>query len=384
MEPDLPLIDELKTLRRQLHTRPELSGEEEDTARTIAAWLSGCNPSGIITGLGGHGVAAVFDSGKPGKTVMLRCELDGLPIAETGTPPWRSEVPGKGHMCGHDGHMAIMAGVARRLAQKLPATGRAVLLFQPAEETGAGAQSVLDDPQFAALQPDLAFGLHNLPGLETGVAAVHAGPYCFASEGLTIHLEGWTSHAAHPENGRSPARAVSRLIEALPDLPHKLGMAEGTALVTLGHVKLGEPCFGIAPGTATVMATLRAQTDTLQKSLFDAAMDLARSIAAEEGLELSFSQAERFAACFNDEAAVAIVRDACRAANVTCLETANPYRWSEDFGLFTGVSPAAFFVLGAGTDHPQLHNPDYDFPDDLIAPAVAIFEAIIDATNGRS
>ncbi|GAB4364120.1 MAG: amidohydrolase [Oricola sp.] len=376
MQRNYDLIAELTALRHDLHRMPEISGEEKETAARIAAWLRDCDAGEVVTGLGGHGVAGIFDSGEPGPTILFRCELDALPIHETGTPEWRSLVDGKGHMCGHDGHMAILCGVARRLQAAPPARGRVVLLFQPAEETGAGARAVVADPRFEAMRPDFAFGLHNLPGMPLGRAGFRAGPFCFASEGLDVRLAGWTSHAAHPEDGRSPAAAMTELVTGLPALPAELAMRPGEGLVTLSHARLGEAAFGIAPGEARVMATIRAETDAAQERLMAAARDMAARVAEAAGLELETGTAERFAACFNDEAATEILRTAFEETGTELVELDRPFRWSEDFGLFGGVCPSAFFVLGAGENRPQLHNPDYDFPDEIIPAAIAIFEAV--------
>ncbi|WP_346433421.1 amidohydrolase [Oricola sp.] len=372
----------MTALRRDLHRMPEVSGKEMATAARIAGWLEGCGADDVLTDLGGHGVACVFDSGQPGPTVLFRSELDGLPIHETGQPDWRSIIPGVGHMCGHDGHMVILCGLAKRMQERRPARGRVVLLFQPAEETGAGARAVISDAQFERIRPDFAFGLHNLPGMPLGRAATRDDSFCFASEGMTIKLTGWTSHAAHPEDGRSPADAMVDLVMKLPRLPKHLGFAAGEALVTLSHVQMGEAAFGISPGEARIMATIRARTDDMQAALMDAARKQANEVAEEAGLQVGIETAERFMACYNDRAATAILRDAMGATGVESAELGGPFRWSEDFGVFSSVAPSAFFVLGAGKDHPQLHNPDYDFPDEIIPTGLAIFEAIARAQCG--
>src|ERR687891_222734 len=156
-------LAELVAWCRELHRRPELSGQEKQTAQTVQAFLRAAGADKVITELGGHGVAGIYDGRTPGPTIMLRAELDGLPIQETSEIPHRSEVPGKAHLCGHDGHMTILAAVARDLCRTRPRCGRAVLLFQPAEEDGSGAASVLADEKFQQLQPDFVFSLHNLP-----------------------------------------------------------------------------------------------------------------------------------------------------------------------------------------------------------------------------
>ena len=208
-------IAELTDWRRDLHRFPEVSGEERETAARVVAALRATRPDQVVTGLGGHGVAAVWHGDGPGETVLFRAELDALPIDEVGQPDWRSTIPGKGHMCGHDGHMAILLALARLIARKRPATGRVILLFQPAEETGAGAAAVLADARYPVLKPDWAFALHNLPGLTFGHATLRAGTMMCASQGMQVQLTGKTAHASMPESGTSPVHAVARLIPAL-------------------------------------------------------------------------------------------------------------------------------------------------------------------------
>ena len=161
-------IVELTAWRQKLHAMPEISGEEVATAAEVIAFLAETAPDKVLSGLGNTGVAAVFDGAEPGPTVLFRCELDALPIEEISDIPHRSRLSGKGHMCGHDGHTATIAALARGFAKDRPKRGRVVLLFQPAEETGAGAAAVIADPRFAEITPDYAFSLHNLPGLPLG------------------------------------------------------------------------------------------------------------------------------------------------------------------------------------------------------------------------
>ena len=366
----------LTALRRELHRRPELSSQESATAARIVSELQRFLPDQILTDLGTHGVAAVFDSGVAGPTVLFRCELDALPITEISTFDWVSEIPGKAHLCGHEGHMTILVGLAAQMAAKRPAKGRVILLFQPAEETGAGAADVIADARFPLIKPDFAFALHNLPGLPIGAVGVRPGPFTFASEGLAIRLTGRTSHAAQPEAGVSPALILGGLMADLPALPARIGHQPGVSLVTLSHVRLGEPAFGISPGEADVYLTIRAIDDRLQGEVMTAAENLARGRAAAAGLGVAFTRHENFAAGHNDPDATSMIEAAIAGLGYPRAEIAGPFRWSEDFGRFGSSAKSALFVLGAGEDCPKLHNPDYDFPDAIIAPGVAMFEKI--------
>lgn len=331
-------------------------------------------PDEIVTGLGGTGLAVVYDSGKPGPTVMFRAELDALPIEERGEPSYRSKVAGKGHMCGHDGHMAILAATGRSFGAKRPQRGRAILLFQPAEETGAGAKAVLADPAFAALRPDYSLSLHNMPGLPLGHVWLKDGPANCASRGMRITLSGCTAHAASPETGLSPVNAVAALLPALG------GLAAGTLedgdlrRVTITHVRIGEAAFGIAPGAAEIWATLRTSTDDDMAALVETAEALVGTAAAADGLAVTIDYSDIFGHCINDPQAAAILRRALETEGIPHAP-GQPFRASEDFGRFATVSKSAMLFLGAGKDHPALHDPRYDFPDALIGIGAGIFLA---------
>lgn len=181
--------------RHELHRFPEISGEEAETARRVAAFLAPMRPDKVLTGLGGHGVAAVFAGEGQGPTLLFRSEIDALPILELTDVPYKSEISGKGHLCGHDGHSTILAALGRGLSRERPKRGRVVLMFQPAEENGAGAAAVIADPRFAEIRPDLSFSLHNMPGMPLGHAALMAGVVNCASRGMRIALTGRTAHA---------------------------------------------------------------------------------------------------------------------------------------------------------------------------------------------
>lgn len=365
-------LSDLIVWRRHLHAMPEVSGEEDQTAVEVVRFLEATAPDEIVTGLGGTGVAAVFQGRDAGPTVMFRAELDGLPIEEIADLPHRSQIAGKGHMCGHDGHMATLGALARAFRRERPARGRAILLFQPAEETGAGAKAVLEDPRFAALKPDYTFSLHNMPGIPFGKSWIKAGHANCASCGLKISLTGKTAHASMPETGTSPAPALAELIPALTNL-RKGDIIQGDlVLTTVTHVSLGEPAFGIAPGAAELWVTLRTVSDDAMAALRASAEDLARQSAARHGLQVNFSYHDEFRHCLNHPDAVAIIRSALDAEGFA-HEEGQTFRASEDFGRFADVSVSAMFFLGAGEDHPALHNPNYDFPDALIPVGGRIF-----------
>ncbi|MGQ7844601.1 amidohydrolase [Granulosicoccus sp. 3-233] len=357
-------ISRLTALRHDFHRQPEISGHEEQTAARIVQELSTMGADLIWKNLGGHGVAAEFRGKEDGPTVMIRCELDALPIVEQSTLPYRSEIPGKAHLCGHDGHMCIVLGVGLGLMQR-PSRGRVVLLFQPAEETGVGAQAVIEDPRWPQIRPDYAFSYHNVPGRPLAEIGLRQGPANCASRGMQIRFHGKTSHAAAPEDGISPGQAMASLVQQFSTLSTGSISDSDYALCTLTHVRLGEPTFGVAPGEGEMRLTLRCMTDTGMAELIGQVETMLDAIS--EPLDISITWHDIFPSSENDVEATDIARQAARVRGLDIHEMDQPMRWSEDFGRFAlqGVKSTMMF-LGAGESQPQLHNPDYDFPDALI------------------
>lgn len=367
---------ELTEFRRDLHRHPELSGEELETASTIAAALKPLKPTRILTGLGGHGVAAVFDSGKDGPTVLFRAELDALPIEECNDIPWSSQRQGKSHVCGHDGHMTMLLALGRMISRQPVAQGRIVLMFQPAEEDGSGAKAVVADPAYKDIQADWAFAIHIEPGRPFGYVSTCPGLINCASLGLKIRLTGKTAHAADPEDGVSPSLTVAELIPALDAIGQSRAIDHDFRLVTITHVKIGEPSFGVAPGEAEIFATLRTAGDEGMANLEATARALANTAAEKFGLSVDFEVCDNFAASINDPNAYNVATTAMDAIGISYGDAGVPMRASEDFGVFGWNAKAAMLCLGPGEDYAALHNPDYDFPDDLIPIGSAIFERI--------
>ncbi|MCA9669217.1 MAG: M20/M25/M40 family metallo-hydrolase [Myxococcales bacterium] len=279
------------------------------------------------------------------------------------------------HRCGHDGHMAIVSGLAPLLYQQPPERGRVVLLYQPAEETGEGARRVLDDPRFAEIRPDFGVGLHNLPGHVEDTIVVRAGTFSCASVGMIIELIGSAAHAAEPEQARSPASALAALLAELPQLSG--GEGADFRLCTITHAHLGERSFGATPERAVLGATLRAHTDETLEALRTRAQIMAARYAKRDGLEVEVNFIEAFPATRNDPLLVDLLRASARGAGCEVLDADNPFRWSEDFGHFARAFPCVYFGLGIGVDAPRLHQPDYSFRDETILPGVRVLHRLV-------
>lgn len=378
--------DDLVAFRRRLHAHPELSEDEHRTAEAIVERLSRAEPSQVVEGLGsmGTGVCAVYDSDRPGPTVLVRAELDALPIQESCVFGHRSTVEGVSHKCGHDGHMTTLIALAEELRARPIERGRVLLLFQPAEETGTGAAAVIADPDFKALgAPDYVYAFHNVPRYPLGRVLVREGVFSQASVGFIVEFQGRTSHSSYPEHGVNPSRAVTELVTAVNGFGESL--ADRTAAPVLGTVSYAQigsadkgPNFGTAPGAATVMGVVRAHTNADLDLVRSELAQRADKLAAESGLSHSLSWHEAFAATQADRECVATIRAAAADAGLEVEELDQPFRWSEDFGYFTQAFNGAFFGLGSGVEQPQLHDDGYDYPDALIEIGARLYRAIID------
>jgi len=383
---DKAVLDGIADFRRALHAHPELSEREHRTARTVVERLAPCRPEKIVDSLGvmGTGVCAVFDSGMPGPVVLLRAELDALPIEETNTFAHRSTVSGVSHKCGHDGHMATLVAVAEDLRARPVPRGAVYLLFQPAEETGTGARAVLDDPRFNALPaPDFVYAFHNVPKHPQGTVLLREGLFAQGSVGFIARFAGKTSHSSYPEHGLNPSAAVTDLVATVNGLGTALeGKTAAPVLGTITYAELGSaekgPNFGTTPGEATVMGVVRAhRTDDLEVVRAIVARRV-EQLAADSGLDHSISWHEHFAATESEDLCVQTVADAADVLAMPVQRLDQPFRWSEDFGYFTARFPGAFFGLGSGLEQPQLHDDGYDYPDDLIGIGARLYRAIID------
>ena len=334
-----------------------------------------CRPDQVIKGLGGQGLAALFGAESEGPRIMVRCELDALPIPESLDIPHRSQTTSVSHKCGHDGHMAILAGLAASFGRKRPSRGSVVLLFQPSEETGEGAERVLRDPKFDSIEPDYVLALHNLPGFPLEQVIIKSGVFAAASSGLHIHLEGQTSHAAQPEAGKSPALAIGQLIQQLSAIPQFYTALHEPAQVTVVHARVGEIAFGTSPGVGDIMVTLRAHSQHVIDLLTERAVRIGECAASTFGLEMTSKSTELFPPTVNDHDVVTVVEDCARKEGLSTYRPEQPFAWSEDFGHFTSKYRGVLFGFGAGENHPALHHPDYDFPDDLIQPGIRLLES---------
>ena len=374
------MIKNIIELRHELHKHPEVSNNEYNTSERIVRFLNAFSPDEIIH-LGKTGKAFVFKGKVAGKTTIFRAELDALPIQEKSSLAYSSANQNVSHACGHDGHMAILAGLAQKITNEAPKYGNVVLLFQPAEEVEQGARDVIEDPHFKEIEPDYIFALHNIPGIKKHNIVLKSGSFSAASKGMTIKLFGKTAHAAEPENGISPANAISRIINQLHELKENKSLFKDLALLTIIHIQLGKISFGTSPGYAEIRVTLRSFENEDMDVLTAHSEKIIKEISKAENLKCEISYSEEFPASVNSNECLRYVEESARQNNleIECIE--QPFKWSEDFGYYSQHYKSCLFGLGSGMSQPPLHNPDFDFPDEIIESGINMFYSIYKKIN---
>lgn len=351
-------IELVTNLRHQLHDIAEISGQEVRTKAALMDFLR-THTTLKLQPCGAGFYAAHREPGAVKPSVALRADYDALAMPD-GTAA---------HLCGHDGHAAALCGAALYAEGKT--FGRDVFfLFQPAEETGAGAAPCTE--LFVRENVGEIYGAHNLPGWNFGQVTTRPDTFACASRGVTIRFTGKPTHAAYPELGVSPATAVGRLLCAIPELSNPAKYT-GMTLCTVIGTQMGEKAFGAAAAAAEVWLTLRGEHDTDLERLNDAVLDLSRQLAEEYGLDFGCEVQDVFPATENDPTCAAKVLALCGGELL-----AVPMRWSEDFGHYLQTCPGAFFGIGAGEDYPGLHTEHYEYPDALLQPTIETFVKLME------
>jgi amidohydrolase len=376
-------FENLIELRRKLHSLPELSGKEKNTANIILSFIKGLKPTQIITGVGGYGIIAVWQGSEEGPEVLFRGDIDALPIEETSGISYKSKNKKVAHLCGHDGHTAILCGLAQRLYEIPPKKGRVLLLFQPSEENGQGARLVLEDSAMKEFAPDYVFALHNIPGYPLHSVILKNGSFSAAVNSIIIKFKGKTAHAAEPENGINPALAIAQILKKCHSIQNTDEKHEAMRIITPVYAILGEKAYGTSAGKGEVHLTLRCWNNENLRQLENDVEAIAKTISKNSNLAIDISYTQTFYANENHYECVDQVRNAALKNEMPIIEKNTPFKWGEDFGFFTSRFKGCMFGLGAGENHPALHNPDYDFPEELIESGVKMFSQIINQINGK-
>jgi len=373
---DENLLKELILLRKHLHANPELSGKEVNTSKVIYSFLKTCNPTQIISKVGGYGVLAIFDSHKAGNSILFRADIDALPITETNTFKYASVNKGVSHKCGHDGHTTVLLGFAKILSKKPPKKGKIILLFQPAEETGEGAKKVIKDLKVETLKPNYVFAFHNIPKASLHQLIVKNNSFTAAVKSIIIKIFGKNAHAAEPEKGINPALAIAEIIETFNKLSNNKPKSEDFSLITPVHINMGKIAYGTSAGYGELRFTLRTWTQEKINALSIAMITILKETSTKHNVKIDYEWTEEFSATNNNNEAVNYIVLAAKHINLKVEFKKEPFKFGEDFGLFTQQFKGAMFGIGAGKKCAPLHSSEYDFPDKILPTAIKLFHQI--------
>ena len=358
--------EKLINIRKELHNCPEYSHQEKRTAAILMKYLQRTAPDKIYSGLGGNGIIAEYSGKREGPSKMFRCEMDAIKTDE-----------GFAHLCGHDGHMTILLGLAQRLSENREFGGKVYLLFQPAEEIGEGAALMVKDIERLGLKFDFSYALHNNPGYPLNSVIIHRGTYAAGSTGMELKFVGVPSHAAYPEQAISPTEAIFSTIQETKRLNGDKESFSDFILTTIVNVEIGEINYGVTPGEGSLRATLRSFKDEDLEVLCRKIEQFAKGTAERQGLKLFVSYHDKFPATVNSEIANEMVVKAAKDLGLNIIYVKDPTRGSDDFSFFTIKSYGAFFDFGNGEGRADIHQPDYQFPDEILIPAINLFSEII-------
>jgi len=369
--------NDLVEVRHHLHQNPELSGKEKNTQSFLSYRLKTSWPDRLLK-VGNTGLLAEYKGEKDGPCVLVRVDIDALPIAETLSDlEYGSVTDDVAHKCGHDGHSTIGLGLAHFIAQNRPKKGSVCILFQPAEETAQGAQEVLDDVTFD-IEPDYAIALHNVPKFPKKSIVLIPEYFTASVRSVIIQLRGQIAHAAEPEQGRSPALALSKLLDYVNEETRNNPQEKDFQLLTPIYLKMGQKAYGTSPGKGELHLTCRCWTTDQMNQLVDKLEEKVQLIAHDYGLQHQVEYTEVFPAVRQNEKLVKTLRKVAEELDFQVIEQDRPFRWGEDFGAFTKHYPSLMFGLGAGEGQPVLHHPEYDFPDDIIPDGIQVFHGLIE------
>jgi amidohydrolase len=376
------LGDQLVAWRRDLHRHPELAFEERRTAAIVAEHLGRLGIE-VRTEVGKTGVVGILEGTRPGKTVMLRFDMDALPIEEANETDYISQNPGKMHACGHDGHTAIGLGVATLLARHRDAlNGRVKLVFQPAEEMTGGARAMIADGVLENPAPDVVLGLHLWNPLPVGRAIVQGGPLMAAATHFKLTIHGRGGHGAMPHETVDALVTASHVVTALQTIVSRNVNPTQTAVLSVGTFHAGY-AFNVIAGRAELSGTLRAFDGQIMAQVEERLRQVVTGMAEAFGATSELELVHAAPAVVNDPAVASLVdRVARRVLGDAAVSPITPVMVSEDMAEFLNRVPGCFFFLGSmnperGLDYPH-HHPRFDFDEAALPLGIAV---LVEATT---
>ncbi len=365
------LQGEVTEWRRHIHAHPELLYAVENTAAFVAEKLRSFGVDEVATGIGRTGVVGLIRGKGEGRTIGLRADMDALPLTEITGKPYASLTPGKMHACGHDGHTAMLLGAAKYLSENRNFNGNIAVIFQPAEEGGAGGDAMVRDGMMERFEIAEVYGMHNMPGLPVGHFAIRKGPIMAATDEFTVSIKGLGGHAAMPHRTIDPIAIGAQIISNLQLIASRSADPLKSVVVSVTKFNAGN-AHNVIPNDASFAGTVR----TLEAEMRDLAeqrfRQIVSGIAASHGAKAEIEFHRNYPVTFNhtDETdhAIAVAQEIAGAGNV--IADIDPMMGGEDFSYMLNARPGAFIFVGNG-DSAGLHNPAYDFNDETIAHGIS-------------
>ena len=375
IEPILADAASIAAIRRDIHAHPELCFQEERTADVIARALTDWGIP-VHRGLGTTGVVGIVKNGTSDRAVGLRADIDALPMTERNTFAHASTIPGRMHACGHDGHTAMLLAAARHLSRHRHFDGTVYLIFQPAEEGGAGAREMMNDGLFDKFPMEAVFGAHNWPGMPVGQFALKPGPMMASSNEFSVTIRGKGSHAALPHNGIAPVPIACQMVQAFQTIITRNRRPIDPGVISVTMIHAGE-ATNVVPDFCELKGTVRTFTHELIDLIEQRMKAIAEHTCAAFGATCEFEFRRNYPPTINHAAETAFARRVLASVvgedNVVEFE---PTMGSEDFSFFLQAKPGCYFMIGNGDGSHRdgghglgpcmLHNPSYDFNDELI------------------
>jgi amidohydrolase len=378
------LQPDIQAWRREIHQHPELLYDVHRTAAFVADRLREFGCDEVATGFGRTGVVGVIKGRKPAanggvRVVGLRADMDALPIEEQTNLPHASKTPGLMHACGHDGHTAMLLGAARYLAETRNFAGDAVVIFQPAEEGGAGAAAMIQDGLMDRFAIDQVYGMHNGPGIPVGSFAIRQGPIMAATDSIDIHIEGLGGHAARPHKCIDSVLVGAQLITALQSIVSRSVDPLEAAVISICEFHAGN-ARNVIPQTAQLRGTVRTLTPEVRELVARRVREVVAGVAQITGARIDLEYLPGYPVVVNHAAqtefATEVAKEVAGAANVHDMP---PMMGAEDFAYMLEARPGAFIFCGNGNSA-GLHHPAYDFDDEAIVFGTSYWIKLVETT----
>jgi amidohydrolase len=376
------MLEEVTAWRRDLHENPEILYEVHRTAGIVAEKLRAFGCDEVVSGIGRTGVVGVIRgrANRSGKVIGLRADMDALPITETSGVPHASKLAGKMHACGHDGHTAMLLGAARYLCETRNFDGTAIVIFQPAEEGGAGGLAMVKDGLMDRWAIQEVYGLHNMPGLPVGHFALRPGPLMAAADGIDIAIEGYGAHASRPHMSIDPVAVGCQVHAALQTVVARNVDPLKSAVVSVTMFQAGE-ATNVIPQTARLRGTVRTLEPKVRDLVEKRIGEICAGVALAHGAKVALEYRRGYPVTSNHEretgVAAAAARDVAGEAAVNADMT--PVMGGEDFSYMLEARPGAFIFMGTGAGA-GLHHPAYDFNDAAIPAGISFWGRLVETT----